>query len=277
VDELFKKRQLMRLRNYFESYDIDFLDDSNECIRAYDEPESLTRYLQNMSKKNRKMFRSNFIKKKKTIQPDLLNSIVDTVRIKNQLNINWIIVNAPIDVVLVNKLIDEGLNPIQMVFFHDSDPKHSVLLSNDEMSNSFRNDYKNILENVKNGKIHGSAVERIKYPEFVDKIENPLNISTERTTIDESFEYEVETAEHEEDKHVNDINHDRLLRIIVPEITERLNQYTENLLVQWNTLKKHISKETNQNMNFNTIVCRPNSTKNLLKILIEDTLFYIKK
>jgi len=51
-DELFKKRQLMRLKNYFESYDIDFLDNSNECIRAYDEPKSLIKYFQNMSKKN---------------------------------------------------------------------------------------------------------------------------------------------------------------------------------------------------------------------------------
>lgn len=267
----------MRLTNYFESYDIDFLDDSNECIRAYDEPESLTKYFQNMSKKNRKIFRTSFIKKNRIIQPDLLNVIVDTVRIKNKININWVIVNAPIDVVLVNKLIDEDLNPIQMVFFHDSDPNHSVLLSNDEMSDSFRNNYKNILENVKIGKKYVTAVERIKYPEFFNENENPLDISSERITEDESFEEEVETAELEKDKHVNYMSHDHLLGIIVPEITDRLNQYTENLFVQWQTLKKHISKETNQNMHFNTIVCRPNSTTNLLKILIEDTLYYIKK
>jgi len=167
---------------------------------------------------------------------ELLNVIVDTVRIKNKININWVIVNAPIDVILVNKLIDEDLNPIQMVFFHDSDPNHSVLLSNDEMSDSFRNNYENILENVKIGKKY--AVERIKYPKFFNENENPLNISSERITDDESFEEEVETAELEEDKQVNYLSHDHLLGIIVPEIIERLNQYTENLLVQWQTLKK---------------------------------------
>jgi len=37
----------MRLKNYFESYDIDFLDDLYECIRAYDEPENLKKYFKN--------------------------------------------------------------------------------------------------------------------------------------------------------------------------------------------------------------------------------------
>lgn len=269
---MFKKRQLIRLKNYFESYDIDFLDDLYECIRAYDEPEILTKYFLMMSKKNRKNFRSNFIKKIKNVQPDLINVIVDTVRIKNQLNINWIIFNAPLDVVLVKKLIDEGLNPIQIVFFHDSDPMHNVLLLNDEMSNSYRNNYQAIIENVKNGKRYGTTVERIKYPEFVNTIENSLDISTEKITEDE-----VEITEHKENKHDNYISHDHLMGIIVPEITERLNQYTENLLIQWHTLKTHISKETDQNMDFNIIECNPNSTTNLLKILIEDTLYYIKK
>jgi len=276
MNKLFKKRQLMRLKNYFESYDIDFLDDLYECIRVYDEPESLTKYFQNMSKKNRKIFRSSFINTQKNIQPELINVVVDTVRIKNQQNINWIIVNAPLDFVLVKKLIDEGLNPIQMVFFHDSDPMHNVLLLNDEISNSYRNNYEKILENVQNGKRYGTAVERIKYPEFVNKIENPLDIPI---TEDEFQEGEVETAEYEENVvfDVNYISHDHLMGIIVPEIIERLNQYTENLLVQWQTLKNHISKKTNQNMNFNIIVCKPNSTTNLLRLLIEDTLYYIKK
>ncbi|XP_060872308.1 adenylate kinase 9-like [Metopolophium dirhodum] len=276
MNEFFKKRQLMRLKNYFESYDIDFLDDLYECIRVYDEPESLTKYFQNMSKKNRKIFRSNFINTKKNIQPDLINVVVDTVQIKNQQNINWIIVNAPLDFVLVKKLIDEGLKPIQMVFFHDSDPMHNVLLLNDEISNNYRNNYEKILENVQNGKRYGTAVERIKYPEFVKKTENSLDISI---IEDEFFEDEVETAEYEENVvfNVNYISHDHLMEIIVPEISERLNQYTENLLVEWQTLKHQISKETDQTMNFNIIVCKPNSTTNLMRLLIEDTLYYIKK
>lgn len=266
----------MRLKNYFESYDIDFLDDLYECIRVYDEPESLKKYFQNMSKKNRKIFRSSFIKTKKNIQPDLINVVVDKVRIKNKQNINWIIVNAPLDFVLVKKLIDEDLNPIQMVFFHDSDPMHNVLLLNDEISNNYRNNYEKILENVQNGKRYGTVVERIKYPEFVKKTENPLDIPI---TEDEFFEDEVETAEYEENVvfDVNFINHDHLMEIIIPEISERLNQYTENLLVEWQALKNHISKETAQAMNFNIIVCKPNSTTNLLRLLIEDTLYYIKK
>jgi len=266
----------MRLKNYFESYDIDFLDDLYECIRVYDEPESLTKYFQNMSKKNRKIFRSSFITAKKNIQPDLINVVVNTVRIKNQQNINWIIVNAPLDFVLVKKLIDEGLNPMQMVFFHDSDQMHNVLLLNDEISNNYRNNYEKILENVQNGKRYGTAVERIKYPEFVKKTENPLDISI---TEDEFFEDEVETAEYEENVvfNVNYISHDHLMEIIVPEISERLNQYTENLLVEWQTLKHQISKETNQTIDFNIIVCKPNSTTSLLRLLIEDTLYYIKK
>jgi len=276
MNEFFKKRQLMRLKNYFESYDIDFLDDLYECIRVYDEPKSLTKYFQNMSKKNRKIFRSSFIKTKKNIQPDLINVVIDAVRIKNQLNINWIIVNAPLDFVLVQKLIDEDLNPIQMVFFHDSDPMHDVLLLNDEIFNNYRNNYEKILKNVQNGKRYGTAVERIKYPEFVKKRENLLDIPI---TEDEFFEDEVETAEYEENVvfNVNYISHDHLMGIIVPKISERLNQYTEDLLVQWKTLKHHISKETDQTMNFNIIVCKPNSTTNLLRLLIEDTLYYIKK
>ncbi|XP_060851288.1 adenylate kinase 9-like [Rhopalosiphum padi] len=271
VDEYIKKTQLI---NFFESYDIDFLDDLYVCIRTYNEPERLNKYFQNMSIKNRKIFRHNFIKSKNIIEPELINVIVDIVKIKNEQNQNWIIVNAPLEFELVKKLIDEDLNPIQMVFFHDSDPMHNILLSNEEINNSYRNNYIEILDNVKNGMRHETTVEKIKYPDFVNKIENSLYISQ---TKDDFFEGEIETAEYEEHKHINIISHDHLMGIIVPVITERLNQYTENLLVQWHTLKTNISKEINQYMDFNIIICKPASTYNLLTNLIEDTYYYLKK
>lgn len=271
MDEYIKKTQLI---NFFESYDIDFLDDLYVCIRTYNEPERLNKYFQNMSIKNRKIFRHNFIKSKNIIEPELINVIVDIVKIKNEQNQNWIIVNAPLEFELVKKLIDEDLNPIQMVFFHDSDPMHNILLSNEEINNSYRNNYIEILDNVKNGMRHETTVEKIKYPDFVNKIENSLYISQ---TKDDFFEGEIETAEYEEHKHINIISHDHLMGIIVPVITERLNQYTENLLVQWHTLKTNISKEINQFMDFNIIICKPASTYNLLTNLIEDTYYYLKK
>jgi len=272
VDEFIKKKQL---RDFFELYDIDFLDDLHACIRAYDEPERLTKYLQNMSKKNRKIFRNDFIKRIKIIKPDLINIIVDAVRIKNKHKKNWIIINAPLDFGLVKKLIDENLNPIQMVFFHDSDPMHNILLLDEEtINNNYRSNYIEILDNVKNGIMYGMTVEKIKYPEFVNKIENSSYISN---TEDNFFEVEDETLEYEKHEQVDIISHDHLMGIIVPVITERLNQYTENLLVQWYTLKSNISKETNQFMDFNIIECKPNSTYDSLRILIEDTLYYLKK
>lgn len=265
-------KKLMRIKNCFESYDMDFVDDLEACIQVYDEPETIMKYFQTMSKKNRNLFRSNLIQKIKIVQQEIRNVIVDTVRIKNKQNKNWIILNAPLDYILVKKLIDEDLNPIQMVFFQDSDPMHNILLLNDEISDSHRYNYNEVSENVKNGMSYRTTVERIKYHEFVNKIDNPLDISIS----DDDF-IVAEFEEHEENEQVNNISHEYLMGIIIPVIIQRLNQYIENLLVQWKHLINHISEETDQFMDFNIIVCEPNSTKNVLKMLIEDTLYYMKK
>lgn len=250
--------------------------DLNACKRAYDEPETLIEYFQNMSKRNRKMLRLNFLNENRTAPFQLIDAIVDTLRIKNNQNENWIIVNAPLDFLLVEKLNAEALNPIQMVFFRDTDPLHNVLLSGEISDEQCGKVIRETIENVKNGTRHDTIVERISYPEFVRKIENSSNV----TRGDEYLlaEDEEDMEEHY-DQHGNGISHELLMEVILPEITERLNRYTEDLFAQWRILKKKVSKEMKpQYVDFTVIECKPDlSPIDAMKIFIEDTLYYVKK
>lgn len=262
-------------------YGIDFIDDFDACAHAYNEPATLMKYTQIMSKENRKKIRLNFLKENETTQLELINVIVENIRNRNEQNKNWIIVNAPLDFLLVKKLIAAGLNPIQMVFFRDTDPLHKILLS-DEIFNAKRNKLiLETLENIKNGMRSGTVIKRIGYPQFVKIIEKS---SYEEMYMEESdFSY----SGHENDDHNEEeqqienyeyiIDHEQLMEFIIPVITERLNQYTEDIFKQWRNLKIRVSKEIDQYINFNVIECHPDSINNVVKVLVEDTLYYIKK
>lgn len=121
------------------------------CIRAVDEPETLIKYFRNMSKRNRNALRSKFLRENEVTQPELMDVIVENLKIRNRRSKNWIIVNAPLDFRFLKKMYTADLFPIQMVFFHDSDPEHKLLLSN-KMSNIDRNQFiRDTFDNVKNG------------------------------------------------------------------------------------------------------------------------------
>lgn len=69
------------------------------------------------------------------------------------------------------------------------------------------------------------------------------------------------------------------MEVIIPKITERLNQYTEYLLVKWHILQIYVSKEMkSQYVDFIVIEFKPDlSLTDAIKILIEDTLYYVKE
>lgn len=207
---------------------------------------------------------------------ELADVIVDHVRKINKNNKNWIIVNAPMDLLLVKKLIDAALIPIQIVFFHNIDQTHEILLG-DKMSERDQNKIiQETFNNVKNGIKYGTETERISFPVY----EKNINIKSRMYDVEYDTENENEGEFIDENQHkfVNVISHDDLLEIFIPEMTERLNQYTQELLGQWLTLRKHISKDIDrQYMHFNVIECKSGSREDIFKLLIEDSLYYIKR
>lgn len=102
-----------------------------------------------MPKRNRNIFRLNFLNENRTASFQSINIIVDTIRTENKQNKNWIIVNGPLDFLLVKKLNAEALNPIQVVFFHDSDLIHKVL-SSKIFDEQYYKKIRKAIENVKN-------------------------------------------------------------------------------------------------------------------------------
>jgi len=270
-----KEEQLIRLRNYFESHGIDFIDDLDACVRVYKEPQTIMTYFQNKLKQNISALKSDLLNENKTTQLELTDIIVDEVRMRNCKNKNWIIVNAPLDFVLVKKLITANLNPIQMVFFCDTDPMHKVLLT-DNISDEDRNRIIwETVESVRNGRRYETTtVDKINYLEHVEKPDNTPNVYEEEY---DHFANEYEIEDPYEYASIN-ISHDRIMKMIMPEITERLNRYTQNLLEQWHTLKTLVSYETNNNyIDFKVIECNPDSATNIIRMLVEDTLHYVKK
>lgn len=269
---------MLRLRDLFDLYGLDFIDDLDACVHAYNEPVTLIKYIQNISKKNRKRYRLSFLKENETTQLEFINMIVNYVRIRNVENKNWIIVNAPLDVLLVKKLIAADLNPIQMVFFHDKDPLHKILLSEKIINAERTKLISKTFKNVKDGIRRESITKRIDYSEFVKKIERSSNddIYIEETDfLYDGYENEEHNEHIENYDHI--IDHEQLMEFILPVITERLNLYTKDLFKQWHYLKIHILKEMDQYMDFHIIECHPDSTTNMVQLLVEDTLFYIKK
>lgn len=245
-----------------------------ECTHAYEEPVTLTKYFQNMSKINRRNFRHSFLKVNKISLLELSDVIIDHVRKIDKKNKNWVIVNAPMDLLLVKKLINATLIPIQIVFFNNIDQTHEVLLGQ-KISNSDQNKIiQETFDNVKNGIRYGTESERIHFSEYLK------NINNESRMYDKEYDMEIENEDEfvVENQHEFINSHDHLLDIFIPEITERLNQYTQELLRQWLILRKQISKYIGrQYMHFNVIECKSGSRKDIFKYLIEDSLYYIKR
>lgn len=257
---------MTELRNFFESYGIDFADDLDECVKAYNDQTILLKY-----------FRLRFLKENKIAQPNLIDIIVDNVRMCNKKYKNWIIVNAPLDFLLVQKLIDSDLHPIQMVFFCDTDPMHKILLNDETLYRNRDKIIQEILENVKNGTRYETLTERVNYAEFISQIENIAQNPEYEEFLPEEFEIGVYGNRSIIATENNFISHDYIMEIIVPEIIERLNEYTDDLFRQWNTLKNLYLKKTDRYVDFNIIECKPGHTANMFSVLIEDTLYYIKK
>lgn len=275
----------MSLKNYFKSNEIDFVNDLDACIRAYNDPQTLNNYFRNyMSSKIKSIFRLNLSNKIKT-ERQLTDVVVDKVRIFNKRNKNWIIVKAPIDIILMKKLIAENLNPIQIVFFCDTDPVHKVLLYN-ELSISDRNRLARETSNyIKNEMRYRTTIDRVKYPEFVENMKNISKsyVEEDREEYEEEYDKEyngldgkIEVENFGED--IENDDHDNLMKMIMPEIIKRLKQYTDDLIGQWNSFQLQISKEvTTLYMDFNVIQCKPDSTTNMLKNSITNTIYYIQK
>lgn len=274
VEESARDDQLKNLRTYLESYDIDFVDDLDACVHAYDKPQTLEKYVRNMSKADRKMIRADFLRAKIKRPPELTDVIVDNVRIRNKINKNWVIVNAPLDCTLVNKLIASQLSPIQMVFFHDADPIHEELLKDEMSSNERTQMFREIFEHFKNGTRHGTLVKRTTYPDFLQRLKSEQDTDEEENHV---FEDESGIVEDDPEEHSDAISDDRPKKFIPPEVTERLDKYSHGLLEQWKRLKKLFHNKTDQYMEFDVIECKPGLKINPLQILIEDTLYHIKK
>lgn len=268
------EEQLIRLRNYFESYGVDFIDNLDACVRVYKEPLTLITYFQNKSQQNRNALKSDILNEYKTTRLELIDIIVDEVRISNRKNKNWIIVNAPLDIILVKTLMAANLSPIQLVFFRDTDPMHKVLLT-DNMSDEDRNRIiRETVESVRNGRRYETTAEKLNYPERVKSTDNTPTVYEEEY---DHFDSEYEIEDSYEYASIN-ISHDRLMKMIMPEITDRLSQYTQNLLEQWHALKTLVPYETNNDyIDFNVIECNPDSATNIIKTLVDDTLRYVNK
>lgn len=128
-------------------------------------------------------------------------------------------------------------------------------------------------------------MKRVSYPEFLGQTSDKTNSGT--LSIDkyyEESEYENVDETTEELYYNNEqtvetiFSHERLMEIIIPEIMERLNRYTQNLLGQWQTLRNFVVNDTvNRFVDFNIIQCIPDSRENMLKNMVEDTLYYIRK
>ncbi|VVC36135.1 P-loop containing nucleoside triphosphate hydrolase [Cinara cedri] len=267
--DLAKNEQLKKLRNRLESYFIDFVDNLDECIRAYNDPMVLIKYL-----------RLRFLRENKIAQTDFIDVIVDEVQARNKQYKNWIIANAPLDFQLVKKLIDSDLNPIQMVFFHDADPAHKILLNDETLTRNWYKTIRKTFENVKNGTRHGTLTERETYPEFISGMKNSIDNDAQYDVYDDLPEEELEDYESRLDIIIDNnthLSHNYIMEIILPEIVKRLNQYTEDLFQQWTVLKQQSLKIMDQYVDFNVIECKPDPSTNILSVLIEDTLYYIKK
>lgn len=129
-------------------------------------------------------------------------------------------------------------------------------------------------------------MERVSYPEFLgEKPDKKISGTIPNDEYDEvENEYENVEGNAEEPYYINEqtvetiFSHERLMEIIMPEIMERLNRYTQNLLGQWQTLRNFVVNDTvNRYVDFNIIQCKPDTTENMLKNMIEDTLYYIRK
>jgi len=274
INEHAKEEQLIVLRNYFELYDIDFIDDFDACVHVYKEPLTLITYFQNKLNESKNALKADILNENKTTQLKLMDIIVDEVRIRNCKNKNWIIVNAPLDFLLVKKLITANLNPIQFVFFCDTDPMHKVLLTDNKSDEDRNRIIRETVESVRNGRRYETTVEQMNYLEYVKATDNTSNVYEDEY---DHFDNEYEIEDSFEYASIY-ISHDRIMKMIMPEITERLNQYTRNLLEQWHTLKTFVSHETSNNyIDFNVIECNPDSATNMIKTLVEDTLHYVKK
>lgn len=268
--------ELMNLREYFDSYNMGFVNDFDSCIRAYNEPQTLKKYIYNLSKNDRRIAIHDYLKCNSTDLIELSDVIVENVRSKHDKH--WIMVNAPMDSLLVEKLITEKLNPTQMVLFHDADPAHKVILSDNTLDSDHDQMTWEVIKNFKNGKKYEATVDRIVYPEFVNNIKNLPNMHEEGEVEEEEKEEDFYGEEFDTEEHDHEtITHEYLMDIITPEIIKRINEYTDDLLKQWETLKINVLKQTNLYFEFSIIEYKPNSKTNAFKIFIEDTLYHIKK
>lgn len=205
---------------------------------------------------------------------ELTDVVVDSVRKINEREKNWIVVNAPMDFLLVKKLIAENLSPLQMIFLYDTNPMHKVLLC-DKLPIRDRNKlapetYKDIKNEIKNG----TTIKRVKYPDFVEYMEN-------ESISHEGEEYEVEYEGVHQEKYVEKYD-DEYKQEDYQEGNEGeydvLKDNFEDLMLQWNSLKNQIHKEfTTLYIDFKFIDCVPDSIKNMLFNSIKITIYYIKK
>lgn len=281
VESTAKTDELASIKHLFESYDVGFTDDFDACIRAYDEPDAVLRvYAENKWETERKKRTANFLRaNEKARSFDLIDVIIENVRARNENNKHWVIINAPLDTVLVRKLMAADLNPIQLVFFHDADPSHGVLLRG-EMSTGdlWRLVWKDF-DDFQVGNRDGTAATRTGNAELA--VDEPADVDDD--WAGETDDFAEETGETSvDDRHVVDdadaFAHDRLVAFIMPEIARRLDEYADDQLTLWQNLKSEMPpNEEGQYMDFCMIECNADFKTNPVRTMIRDTLYHIKK
>lgn len=280
-----KTDQLTSTKQLLESYDMHFTDDFDACVRAYDEPDAVLRvYVENKWEAERKTGTANFLWAKIRARPfDVIDVVIENVRVRNHNNKHWVIINASPDTVLVRKLMEADLNPIQFVFFRDADPSHEVLLRG-EMSTGdlWRLIWKDFDDfQVGNRDETAAAATRTDDTEFA--VDEPGDVDDD-DWAGETDGFGEETAggtgaEHGRGRHVaGAFTHDQLVAFIMPEIMRRLDEYADDLLTLWQNLKAEMPpNEEGRYVDFCVIECKADSKTNPIENVIRDTLYHIKK
>lgn len=280
AESMTKTDRLAQLKNLMESYDIRFTDDLDACVRAYDEPNAVLRvYVENKWETERKGRTADSLRANARARPSgLIDVIVDNVRVRNENNKHWVIINAPLDTELVQKLMAADMNPIQFVFFHDADPSHEVLLRGEMSAGEWWHMVRKDSDDFPGENVHGT---RTGYAEFArNAVAEPAAVDDEWAGETDDFGEETggTSVERGHDADADAFTHDRLMAFIAPEIARRLDEYADDLLTRWQNLMSQMPpNEKGLYMDFSVIECKADFETNPIEIIIRDTLYHIKK
>ncbi|XP_050431129.1 adenylate kinase 9-like [Adelges cooleyi] len=277
---------LFQLRTMFESYGMDFIDDLDACIQAHNEPERLQKYFPLMPPDRRREFRENYLKENKVTRFDIITYLANDLRARREQYRNWIMINAPMESSFIDKLKTAEFYPSQIMFFNDIDPLHKFLMIDESTSRKMEITHWTIFEGVKNGPVYDATLpDRKPYSQFVTSIEDNASYIEEEENENYYYEeYELKNSryenihENEISNEYNNLSHDAIMAAIMPEIIERLNQYTADYLKKWYCFTSEVSDEGRRYKDFSVVhVKSADKELDVFKHLIEDTLYNVKR